>query len=115
MLKINGIEIKTPTTFSVDIQDIDGETNRNASGTLYRDRICTKIKLNCEWKWMTNAEIATLLNAVRDVFFTVEYPSPLTGGITSGTFYVGDRSAPMYSCVNNIPRWEGLSMNFIER
>lgn len=115
MLKINGVEIKTPSTFSVDISDIDGETNRNANGDLFRDRITTKRKLNCEWLWMTNSEISTLLNAVRDVFFTVEYPDPMVGGYTTKTFYVGDRSAPLYSCVNGVPRWENLSMNFVEK
>nr|DAL65992.1 MAG TPA_asm: hypothetical protein [Caudoviricetes sp.] len=32
MLVINGVEIATPKTFQVDINDIDGETNRNAKG-----------------------------------------------------------------------------------
>lgn len=48
MLVINGVEIATPKTFQVDINDIDGETNRNAKGEMLRDRIAVKRKLNCE-------------------------------------------------------------------
>ena len=48
MLKINGVDIATPKTFSVDISDLDGETNRNAKGELIRDRIAVK-ENSCEW------------------------------------------------------------------
>ena len=46
MLKINGVTIVTPKGYEVSISDIDGETNRNANGTLIRDRIAVKRKLN---------------------------------------------------------------------
>ena len=49
MLKINNVSIAVPSAFQVDIQDIDGESNRNAKGELLRDRIAVKRKLNCEW------------------------------------------------------------------
>jgi hypothetical protein len=39
----------------------------------------------------------------------------LEGGIVTKTFYVGDRSAPAYSWHDKLPKWEGLTMSFIER
>ena len=114
MLKINGVVVKTPKTFSVDISDIDGETNRNANGDMNRDRSTTKRKLKCAWVPLKNPEISTLLKSVQDVFFEVTYPAQMEGTVTK-TFYVGDRNAPAYSCVNGEVRWEGLTMNFIER
>lgn len=46
--------------FQVGIQDIDGETGRNANGDMVRDRITTKRKLDCEWGMMTQGEISQL-------------------------------------------------------
>lgn len=115
MLKINGVAVAAPKVFQVDIADIDGETHRNLKGNLVRDRLATKRKLNCEWAALTMTEISTLLQAVDDVFFSVEYPDPYMGTSTTKTFYVGDRQMPLYSYVDGQILWEGLKMNFIER
>ena len=102
ILKINGVAIPDPSEFSVDIMDIDDETTRNAKGDLIRNRIATKRKLNCQWPPCGNAEMSTILKAVKNVFFTVEYPDPMEGTRLTKTFYVGDRRMPMYSEVNGI-------------
>ena len=44
-LIINGVAVKHPKSFQVGIQDIDGETGRNANGDMVRDRITTKQKV----------------------------------------------------------------------
>ena len=115
MIKINGVVIATPKSFSVDISDLDGESNRNALGDLLRDRIAVKRKLSCEWAALGTTAISTLLKSVQDVYFDVEYPDPMEGQLITKTFYVGDRSAPMYKYDNGNILWEGLKMNFIER
>lgn len=115
MLKINGVAIATPKVFKVDIMDLDGESNRNARGELIRDRIAVKRKIECEWPPLKMSEISTILKAVQNVYFTVEYPDPMEGTTVTKTFYVGDRSAPMYKNVNGNILWESLSMNFIEK
>lgn len=117
MLKINGVDIATPKVFKVDISDIDGESNRNAKGDLIRDRIATKRKLSCEWPPLEMNEISTLLKAVKDVYFTVEYPDPVEGMFITKTMYVGDRSAPLFSYDKTKGKylWQGLSMNIIEK
>lgn len=114
MLKINGVAIATPKSYEVIVQDLDGETNRNANGDLVRDRIAVKRKIQLEWPPLTQSEIATLLTAVSSVFFTVTFPDPQLGVITR-TMYVGDRTSQAYSCINGIVKWSGLKMNFIEK
>ena len=114
MLKINGVAIATPKSFDVTISDLDGETNRNATGDLIRDRIAIKRKLSLEWSPLSQEEISPLLNAVSAVFFTVEFPDPQLGVITK-TMYTGDRSSPMYCYINGVAKWQGLKMNFIEK
>lgn len=115
MLKINNVSITSPSVFQVDIQDIDGESNRNAKGELLRDRIAVKRKLNCEWPPLTAEESSTLLNAVSGVFFNVYYPDPMTGNFETKTMYVGDRSVPALYIKDGKVLWKGLKMNFIEK
>lgn len=114
MIKINGVAIATPRTYESTISDLDGENNRNANGRLIRDRIATKRAMNLEWGPLIQEEMVKILNAVSEVFFTVEFPDPQLGVITK-EMYVGDRSAPAYSCINGIVKWSGLKMNFIEK
>lgn len=114
MIKINGVAIATPKTYEVTVSDLDGNSDRNANGQLIRDRIAVKRKINLEWAPLTQAESSELLNAVSDVFFTVEFPDPQLGMI-SKTMYVGDRTTPAYSYVDGVIKWSGLKMNFIER
>jgi hypothetical protein len=116
MLKINGVAISTPKTFKVTINDLDGESNRNAKGELMRDRVAVKRKIECEWPPLTMPQISTLLKALQDVFFSIEYPDPMEGAFVTKTFYVGDRAAPVFQKKpDGTILWESVSMNFIEK
>lgn len=64
-LIINGVAVKPPKSFQVGIQDIDGETGRNANGDMVRDRITVKRKLDCEWGMLTQGEMSQLLMLYR--------------------------------------------------
>lgn len=116
-LVIGGVQVKAPQEFSVGIQDIDGESGRDAQGNMYRDRVAVKAKLDCKWGPLSDSEAAVLLTSVKDSFFTVSYPDPELGGQSTKTFYVGDRTMPSYSWNDkfNAMKWESLSMNFVEQ
>ncbi|WAW99478.1 hypothetical protein OIY87_03780 [Streptococcus gallolyticus] len=113
-LIINGVSVVPPKSFQVGVQDVDGETGRNANGDMVRDRITTKRKLEIEWGMLTQSECSAILSAVSAVFFSVSYPDPISGQSTR-TFYVGDRTAPAYSFTNKFKPWSGLKFNLIER
>lgn len=119
ILKINGVGIADPQSLQWDIYDLDSEegAGRNQSGEMFRDRVAVKRKLNCTWGPMEPQEMSTLLKAMDNVFFTLEYPDAHDGAYRTGTFYVGDRNTPMYMWNNEKQKflWEGLSANFIER
>lgn len=119
ILMINDNEIATPKTMTWDIYDLDSEegSGRNQSGEMFRDRVAVKRKLNCTWGPLEPLEMAELLQAMDEVFFTLSYPDAHDGEYREGTFYVGDRSAPVYMWNDEKGKylWEGLTANFIER
>lgn len=117
LLKINGTEIKCPSSFSYTRQDYDSDSARGIDGTLQRTRICTKVKLELTWLSgeMDTASMSVLLKAVDDVFFEVTYFDIHDNAFVTKTFYVGDRTAQMYSYVNGKPVFNEISFSLIER
>lgn len=111
-----------PKTMKVLLQDIDSSaTTRSANGTMLRDRIVgganAKRKLELAWPPMRTNAMTTILQAIGDEFFWVEYLDPYTGANRVAQFYAGDRSAPLYNSNlhNQGPLWEGLTVNLIEK
>jgi hypothetical protein len=114
-MTINGRQVKQPATFTYDRYDMDSEESfRGLDGTMQRDRITTKVKLNCQWNGLTADEMRTLLSSMEDVFFPIHYYDPIEG-YTTKTFYVGDRSAPVYSVAGGKIIFKSFSANFIEQ
>lgn len=111
MLKINGVAVAAPLPYKVTINDLDAESGRNARGNMIRDRIGVKRTINLEWGVLTKQEVSQILNAVSGAFFPVQYDDPQLG-ITTKTFYVGNRDAPK---IIDGTFYKGLSFNLIER
>lgn len=116
-LAINGATMPLPQKYEWMISDIDGKTTRNAAGTMVRDRIASKIKLTIEWGPLSNNDISTILNAIKNPFFQATYLDAQTGAMATKTFYVGDRTAPAYSWNDKLKKytWSGLSFDIIEQ
>ncbi|MCL5458095.1 hypothetical protein M3M33_05330 [Loigolactobacillus coryniformis] len=117
VLTINGVAVKAPKSFSAIVQDIDGNSTRDASGNMHRDRITVKRKLTIAWGPLSNNEIAVIMQAISGVFFGVTYPDPQTGTQKTATFYVGDRTAAAYSWNNKFAAmmWQNLSFDLVEQ
>ena len=111
LLTINGVSITSPKELQVDVMDLDGTTNRNAKGEIVRDRIAVKRKISLKWGPLSPSQISTILQSVQSEFFTCTYPDPMVGGDSTKTFYVGDRSAPLFKQ----GLWESLQMDFVEK
>lgn len=114
MLKINGVDIPTPSEYMVGIMDISN-AERNASGLMVIDRIATKRKIELNWKYLSKDDLSSLLAAVSDVFFQVTYIDPQTNGTKTGTFYCGDRNTGAIDYRNGVIRWKDIKFNLIER
>jgi hypothetical protein len=113
---INGVPVTQPAEVTYQRYDLDSEDSfRSLSGEMQRDRVTTKVKLECRWNALTADQMKPLLRAMQDVFFDIYYYDPLEG-YTTKTFYVGDRSAPVYSMVAGVGIvFKSFSANFIEK
>lgn len=117
-IKLNNKEIAAyPDTFTVTTQDLDDAegTTRTADGTLNRDRIAVKRKIEMSFGPLDWNQISSILNDVKDVFFNVYYPDPMAGKYETRTFYVGDRPTAIAVSKGNSIVWEGLTLSLIER
>lgn len=114
LISINGVELPTPSSYQVGIQDIN-KAQRNARGTMIIERIATKHKIELSWKHLENDQLQQLLNLIKDTFFQVSYLDPQTATVVEGTFYSGDRKVPAMDYMNGQIRWKDIKFNIVER
>lgn len=116
LISINNIQIASPDTYEVTVSDLDASANRSGNGTLFRDRIAVKRTIALSWLLISPEELSQLLNAVSDVFFSVEYLDPQTNSQKSGTFYVSDRTQGVaFKQSNGSYLWSNVSLSLVER
>lgn len=116
MLKINGVVVRSPREFEVEISDIDGgRQERNARGSYVLDRIAVKRKLDVTWTMLSQTEMSAILTQILNVSFTIEYPDPALG-VTTKTFVTKKRSSPKSLIMKGAEvMWDELSCTFEER
>ena len=116
MLKINDVVVPQPSTMKYNRIDYDSEDSfRSMSGEMIRDRIATKVKLECTWNYLTQEDAYKLLNAVKCTYFHVQFIDPFENKWVDKVMYVGDRTLPFYNVIDGVIAFTGTSMNFIER
>lgn len=114
LIIVNGVTLPTPSEYNPGLMDLS-KAERNAVGTMIIERIATKRKIELGWPVLTGAQYSQILNAVDPVFFTVTYFDPKANGMLTGTFYCGDRQAPMMKYENGVATWKDVKFNLIER
>jgi hypothetical protein len=114
--------LPAPKSMNVIVQDIDAATTtRSANGTMLRDRVAggetAKRKIELEWVGLNASKVSAILQSIGDEFFKVQYPDTYTGTERTAVFYVGDRSAEMYSynLHGDGILWRSLKANFVEQ
>ena len=117
MLKIRSEDMKTPSSFQWDLEDLSSEgSERTLDGISHKDLIRQVRKLTCTWVGLTKSEASKLLKQVNQtVNFPLTYPDTMSGMDETRTFYVGPRSAGMQQYqIGNI-LYSSVSFNFIEK
>lgn len=92
-LVANSVTLPDPSSWKYQVADLDTSGGRDATGTLHRAYVATKINYEFTWNALEWEMLQVILNAVAQPQFTFTGPNPkLFRGTYSGRYYVGDRT-----------------------
>lgn len=116
LMKVDGVKIKTPSSFSWSLQDISAsDAGRTDDAIMHKNRIAQKRKLSLAWNNPTKEQTSEILKAFNPEYITVVYPDAMSGSNESREFYSGDKTAPMKIWTVNNKRYSQISFDIIER
>lgn len=113
--KIGNTNIPDPSEFKYTTASLDASAERDVTGTLIRDMVATKHNVGLKWDALSWSRIKSILVLLQSEKFSFSFPSPETGAIYTGTYYVGDRETTAIMLAGSSSDWYGsLSFNLIE-
>lgn len=111
---VGGKSVPTPSKYQWEQEDVSSsDAGRTEDGVMHKQKLRTVEKISLVWVYLTTAQVSAVLDAFSDEYVNITYLSPAEGKFVERTFYVGNRSAPLYNTV--LDRWENISFNIIER
>ena len=94
--------------------DVDGpNAGRNLSGTMIRDRVATKIRLDVNCKPLTDEEHSRLMNILSPDRVSVSYDDPCDGFVTK-IMYANNHSSEYLMRTRATEYWYNVSFPLIE-
>lgn len=120
LVKVNGTELPFCSTYKVTWTDTDLESGRNINAIMIRNRVRKEMyKLEFTYNLLDDDSVKLILNAITDVFFTVEFYSPLEKKRITRTMYCGDRSGEWVTVRGDNGEYtlqmSGFAFNLIEK
>lgn len=111
---VGGVAVTCPSSFQWKLEDIcASDSGRTLDTAMQKRRIGQIVSIDLEWHNITTAQASAILKAFNMEYIDVSYLDPKTGGFRTSTFYVGDRSAPLYN--SNMDLWTNVSFTLTER
>lgn len=111
---VGGKTVKCPSQYKWEQIDVSAsDAGRTEDGLMHKKKIRTVDGITLEWAYPTTTELKVILAAFSAEYISITYLSPTAGDFVTKTFYVGDRSSPMYNSTLN--RWENVSFKIVER
>jgi hypothetical protein len=92
---------------------VSDNSGRNAAGDTVIDVINKKVKLYITFRHTTNAEMKSLLAAIKDYVVNVQFLDPKTETLTTIQAYTGTPE-PEYYTISDKTIYKPMSLNFIE-
>lgn len=95
--KVNGTDMPCPSKCEVGYQDISApDSGRTLDGLMHKKKVGQKVKLDLEWKGVSDADASTILLAFDPEYVDITYHDTKTNSILTKNFYTGDRKASTY-------------------
>ena len=114
MIKVNGVEIPTPSTYN-PFPELREDSSENSMGDIKRKIISCRWKLEMTWDYLTKEQYAQLIDIKFKKSFKCQFPSP-TGKMVTKTMYAGDPKAEAVRVNSSdiVKDWQNVSLNFIQ-
>ena len=114
--RVNGIDLSHLVSgLKVGYETLVSENSgRNANGDTVIDVVNTKRKVYVSFRYMTNAEMTTLLSAINDYVVSVDFRNPATNALMNITAYTGTPEPDYYTIQENMVVFKPMNLNFIE-
>lgn len=116
VLKIDGVDMLqfvAQNGIKWQRNDLDGSNaGRTMDGTMHRERITSKVRLDVTCIPLSSEEAAAVLNAIYPEYVDVEYTDPMYGRVVK-TMYSNNTPATYINTISD--RWEGITFPLIER
>ena len=117
---INGVTVKEPKLGGVSVTDEpiwSSNTGRSASGKMIGDIVAMKSTIEIAWTPLSFADMKKIRDAIISggEFFSITYPDPAVGANVTKTVYCGNIPRLLYSLSSRYPRYQDVTIQFIER
>lgn len=111
---VDMVILPTPSVYKWGLQDISAsDVGRTEDVLMKKKRIGQKVKIDLEWHNITGEAASDILKAFNPQYIQVTYLDAMQDDYLTKTFYVGDRSAPLYN--STLGLWSNVSFNIIEQ
>ena len=111
---VDGVAIPCPSSYQWGLSDVSAsKAGRTEAVRMDKMRIGQVRKLELAWQNISTDTVSEILKAFNPEYIMVEYLDAMEGKYVTREFYVGDRSAPLYSCKKGL--WSNVSFNIVER
>lgn len=113
IISVDGKPCPAPSSYEWKQEDLsNSEAGRTEDGIMHKNRIRSIISISLAWNNVTSDVAANVLKLFDPEYITATCKDAKNGTVTK-TFYVGNRSAPLYN--NELDRWSNISFNIVER
>lgn len=115
--KFNGVDVRTPTSFNWDLEDIESEESGRSTnnGKGHVDILAQKRKLSYQWTDPTKEEVSTCLGLInQSAKVDITYPDAMSGKFETRQFKTVKREAPFRDLRVGALKYSELSLDFEE-
>lgn len=116
IVSVNGNPIAVqPTTMEVELQTISAsDAGRTADTKMHKKSLREIVAVSLSFSNLHTSDVSSILHTFMDnEYFTMRYLDPYVGGYATKTFYIGNRTTPVYSAAMDV--WKDVSFKVIER
>lgn len=118
ILEIDGVDIVPYIAYGgVKWQrsDVDGTgAGRDLDGTLRRNRVCTKIRLDITCRPLRDEEARVVLSAIMPEWVSVKYTDPQAGLVVKKMYANNNPATYLMKATDGTEWWQGITFPLIE-